>query len=392
LYNTNKFANKEKIILPIIYNIQNSIIGIILISIILFYLLSHGGRRQAQDSIFISLLFVTLTIIIFEFGIDVLEGKTFEGSRALITIVTFIFYVLNPIPGALYLLYLDQLRRKWIKIPNDIGIVVLTPLIITFVLNVISLFNGIIFVIDENNIYQRGNLFFIIVIADFICMIIGFFYMLIYNKDFKGRDFSFFILFPIPVFIGAILQAKFYGVELTGISLAITLLIVFIHTQNSQANKDFLTMLYNRNMSEKYLENILSREKKGLACILMDVNSFKQINDNYGHDLGDTTLRYFAHLLEEGFKASWFIARYGGDEFILFREGTNQNNLEKDIAFFNTTLDKFNSKDLLPFTLSVSIGSAMYENTNAKDGTEFIKAVDNLMYEDKRSHHLKNKT
>jgi len=378
--------------LPIIYNIQNSIIGITLILIILFYLLSHGGRRQAQDSIFISLLFATLIIIIFELSIDLLTGKTFEGASTLLTIITLIFYVLNPIPGALYLLYLDQLRRKWIKIPKDIGIVVLTPLIITFVLNIISLFNGIIFVIDENNIYQRGNLFFIIVIADFICLIIGFFYMLICYKDFKGRDFSFFILFPIPVFIGSILQAKFYGVELTGISLAITLLIVFIHTQNSQANKDFLTMLYNRNMSEKYLENILSREKKGLACILMDVNSFKQINDNYGHYLGDTTLRHFAHLLEEGFKASWFIARYGGDEFILFREETNQNNLEKDISFFNTLLDKFNSREILPFTLSVSIGAAMYENTNAKDGTEFIKAVDKLMYENKRSHHVKNKT
>lgn len=374
--------------MPLIYNIQNTVIAIILISIILFYLLSHGGRRQAQDSIFVSLLISTLMIIIFEFGIDILTGKNFEGSKALITIVTFIFYVLNPIPGALYLLYLDQLRRNWIKIPKNISIVVLTPIIITFILNIISLFNGMIFVIDNNNIYQRGSFFFIVVIADYICMFLGFFYMLVFNKDFKGRDFSFFILFPIPVLVGSILQAKFYGVELTGISLVITLLIVFIHTQNSQANKDFLTMLYNRNMSEKYLENILSKDKKGIACILMDVNSFKQINDNFGHDLGDTTLRYFAHLLGESFKASWFIARYGGDEFILFREGATQNILEKDISIFYTMLEKFNSKEILPFPLSVSIGAAIYEDIKAKDGPSYIKAVDKLMYEDKRLHHF----
>ncbi len=378
--------------MPLIYNIQNSIIGITLISIILFYLLPHGGRRQAQDSIFVLLLFVTFSIIILELGIDILKGKSFKGSRAIIIIVTCLFYMVNPIPGALYLLYLDQLRRKWLKIPKDIGIVVITPIIVTFILIVISLFNGMIFVIDENNLYQRGNLFFIIVIADFLCLFLGFFYILIYNKDFKDKDFSFFILFPLPVLIGSILQARFYGIELTGISLAITLLIVFIHTQNSQANKDFLTMLYNRNMSERYLENILSREKKGLACILMDVNSFKQINDNYGHNLGDSTLRYFSHLLEECFGSSWFIARYGGDEFILFREGTNQNNLVKDIVFFNAILDKFNSKEILPFNLSVSIGSAMYENTTANDGPSYIKEVDKLMYEDKRRYHIKNKT
>ena len=61
--------------MPLIYNIQNTVIAIILISIILFYLLSHGGRRQAQDSIFVSLLISTLMIIIFEFGIDILTGK-----------------------------------------------------------------------------------------------------------------------------------------------------------------------------------------------------------------------------------------------------------------------------------------------------------------------------
>jgi diguanylate cyclase (GGDEF)-like protein len=377
--------------LPTIYYVQNAVIGISLISIILFYVLAQGGRRQALDSIFVILLFITLSIIILELGIDILQGKVFLGSTFILKTNTVLFYIINPLPSAFYLLYLDQLHRKWIKIPKGIGFLALTPTFIVSILSFTSLFNGIIFTVNENNIYFRGPLFFLIVIADFICVFIGFIYLFINRDDFKHKDFSILVFFPIPVFIGAILQANFYGIELTGISLAITLIGVFLHSKNSQANKDYLTLLYNRKMSEQYLQSILLKKKNTIAGILMDINNFKQVNDNYGHDLGDSTLRYFSRILIESFGSNWFISRYGGDEFLLLREGASEQSLEEDMTFFCSQLSRFNEKGILPFQLSASVGFSMYENTDATNGSSFIKNIDTLMYKDKKICHSKQK-
>jgi len=53
----------------------------ILIAIILFYVLGQGGRRQAQDSLFVALLVSTFMVIVFELSVDVFSGRTFPGSR-----------------------------------------------------------------------------------------------------------------------------------------------------------------------------------------------------------------------------------------------------------------------------------------------------------------------
>ena len=375
--------------MPILYYVQNSFVGLFLIIILLFYVIGQGGRRQAQDSLYVALLLSTFAIILFELAVDLLSGRVFYGSRTLLIVVTTIFYMLNPIPGALYLLYLDQLRRRWARTPRGVGLVVLTPVVGAFILIVISLFNGIIFTIDSNNVYMRGPFFFLIILSSTSCMVLGFVYLFIYRVSFRKRDFSLFMFFPLPILVGSILQIKFYGMEIAGTSLAITLLIVYLHMQNSQANKDYLTKLYNRSLAEQYLQNLVSHQKKsqGIGGILMDINRFKQVNDLYGHDLGDKTLRLFSHLLLDSFSSSWIIARYGGDEFLLFKEDISEQDLQGELDHFAKQLDRFNARLSLPFSLSVSIGCSLYSATGATDAPSFIKALDMRMYEHKRTCH-----
>ena len=355
--------------------------------------MGQGGRRQAQDSIFVALLFSTLSIIILELAVDLLSTRVFYGSRVLLTFFTFWFYVVNPLPGALYLLYLDQQRRRWVRIPRGIGIIAFTPFAIAFILTFTSLFNGIIYSIDSNNAYQRGPLIILVIIADFICMFFGFAYLIIHRESFKQKDFSLFVFFPIPVLIGAVLQANFYGMEVAGISLAVTLLIVYLQMQNSQANKDYLTSLYNRSLSEQYLNHLFGHRKKDttIGGIMMDLNNFKMVNDTYGHDLGDTSLRFFSRLLSDSFGSNWFIARYGGDEFILLRENVSQQDMEADITHFHVLLAHFNTRETLPFELSISTGSTLFNPLKHSDGPSFIKDLDTLMYEDKRRYHASQK-
>jgi diguanylate cyclase (GGDEF)-like protein len=83
---------------------------------------------------------------------------------------------------------------------------------------------------------------------------------------------------------------------------------------------DPLTGLYNRRFAEQRLKAEISRsERKGhpLIVVLIDLNDFKQINDTYGHQTGDTVLREFAKCLNRATRGSDLAARWGGDEFML---------------------------------------------------------------------------
>lgn len=161
--------------------------------------------------------------------------------------------------------------------------------------------------------------------------------------------------------------------------------------QNSQANKDYLTPLYNRSLSEQYLNHLIGHQKESntIGGILMDINDFKQINDTYGHDFGDQSLRHFSRLLVDSFGSRWFIARYGGDEFLLLREHATQQDIEEDSAYFTQQIAQFNARGTLPFPLSASFGMGLYEGDLTKGGPSFIKLLDERMYQDKRAFHIK---
>jgi len=382
-------GDRQEETVPLLYYIQNSIVSIILLGIVLWYVLGKGGKRQAQDSIFVALLFCALSIVVFEFLVDLLTGKAFFGSRMLLNVSAFGLYMGNPLLGALYLLYLDQLRRKWVRIPFRIGFLTFVPPCFACILCFLSMFNGMIFSVDADNLYHRGASFYLITLIAYGYFIIGVAYLLYFRNSFRHKAISLLLFFPFPILIGSLLQIMFFGIEVAGISMVLTLLIIFLHMQNSQANKDHLTSLYNRSLSEQYLSHLISHQKKAkpIGGILMDINDFKRINDAYGHDLGDTSLRFFSRLLSDSFRSGWLIARYGGDEFILLREGSSQQELAEELAHFYDQFSLFNAKKILPFPLSVSVGSALYEAIGSMDGPSFIKVLDVQMYEHKRIYH-----
>jgi diguanylate cyclase (GGDEF)-like protein/PAS domain S-box-containing protein len=90
--------------------------------------------------------------------------------------------------------------------------------------------------------------------------------------------------------------------------------------------RDHLTGLFNRRYLEETLERELlraSRQQGSLGVIMLDVDDFKQINDTYGHDAGDTVLRKLGKLLREHVRGEDMPSRYGGDEFILVLPGAS---------------------------------------------------------------------
>ncbi|HKL59211.1 MAG TPA: diguanylate cyclase [Sphaerochaeta sp.] len=279
------------------------------------------------------------------------------------------------------------MQNRWWRIPLRMGVLGTLPLALNAVFVVLSLFNGMIFSIDAENIYSRGPYFFLVPFCNFLYLIGGQSHNLMHIKR-KGKGLTHFytIILPIPLMIAAILQAHIEYVGLLYLAAALTLLVMFLHTQNTHASRDHLTSLYNRSVAEQALACLFKSKSDGflIGGMLMDINGFKQVNDQYGHDVGDRCLRYFAHMLNESFPRTWLICRYGGDEFLLFGKIDSEIAMEEELVTFKKNLAQFNAEKKLPFVLSISIGMDVAERTNPSD---FLKTLDTNMYLTKKQHY-----
>ncbi|PLY08943.1 MAG: hypothetical protein C0626_07945 [Arcobacter sp.] len=149
------------------------------------------------------------------------------------------------------------------------------------------------------------------------------------------------------------------------------------------SNTDALTKVYNRrfleDFSKKYFE-IMKREKGILSILLVDIDDFKAINDNYGHDMGDQVLLDLVDIMKENIRENDFIVRLGGDEFLILLPNSNINGA-KIVAQKLIDCISENTKSNKKFT--VSIGTSEYNN-NDKEINTLIKRADTSLYDAKK--------
>lgn len=156
------------------------------------------------------------------------------------------------------------------------------------------------------------------------------------------------------------------------------------------AVRDYLTSCYNR----RYFMEILMLEVKKavrydrvISCIMLDLDYFKSINDNYGHPVGDIVLKWFADVLRDNLRDSDIVGRYGGEEFIVLLPNiSTQEEIELICNRIRETVEKtsVNVGDN-EINLTVSIGGSIFEGKSIPDVEGIIEKIDNSLYEAKRA-------
>lgn len=148
---------------------------------------------------------------------------------------------------------------------------------------------------------------------------------------------------------------------------------------------DELTQLPNRRYIENVIqmklnEYLLNEVKFGL--IFMDIDDFKKINDNYGHDVGDLVLKTISKTFSNNLRGDDIIGRWGGEEFIAVFSGVNRENLEKIAEKLRMLVENTVIKDE-KLKVTISIGAALV--TPEDDMDTLIKKSDQLLYKSKKS-------
>ena len=93
------------------------------------------------------------------------------------------------------------------------------------------------------------------------------------------------------------------------------------------AERDALTGLYNRRAGEAWINDAVKEHKPGVGFILFDVDRFKQINDRYGHDVGDDVLKVVASRCSSAIRGDDVLMRWGGEEFLVLLRGVDHASL-----------------------------------------------------------------
>lgn len=150
---------------------------------------------------------------------------------------------------------------------------------------------------------------------------------------------------------------------------------------------DYLTGLYNIRYFYKRLDEEFSRArryKSTLACLMMDIDLFKRINDAFGHRTGDIVLKEFAQVLRRNIRKSDILARYGGEEFIMLLPNTSEKGMLSEAERLSLSVKKHRFKSLKgKQTISVSVGAAIYPQGNIKTADDLITSADNALFEAK---------
>jgi diguanylate cyclase (GGDEF)-like protein len=155
-----------------------------------------------------------------------------------------------------------------------------------------------------------------------------------------------------------------------------------------QAYSDTLTGLPNRRaLDERLEEEVLSARKNdySFAVVMMDLDGFKNVNDTYGHPLGDDVLRLVFNQMARGVRNTDFLARYGGDELTLI---LSQSDLSSALIVSEKITQgmrnlKFKLPDGKRLKLGISGGIAIYP-VNARNGADLLRAADAALYKAKK--------
>ena len=343
----------------------------------------YKAGRLLDIKLLSTMMHLTILECIFDtlvFGID---GQNFFGARIINYAGNIIYYILKVAIVYFWPLFIEYKINSSYKKVKKLATIFAIPLLACSLLVLTTPFSGIIFTINEDNIYTRTENYFIIPNLMIILYVV-FGAVKVYLNRKKEEKYLLIpaIFFIVPVLLGIVVQVFSYGISLTFIGIAIGLTGVYLSTQNESVYMDQLCGVYNRRYYNDYVRSFCNSRKKDdfLVGILIDMDNFKQINDEYGHYVGDKALQLFGSVLRKQINDIGFAARYGGDEFILITKQPEA--ADAVIANIVKEIDKINATGKNEFHLSFSYGIANLNSDSNMD--EFLETMDSRMYEMKK--------
>ena len=348
----------------------------------------HNVNQQMRIIRFRNVVYGIMAALALDIMWMLVDGAKFPGCSAVNYIVNALFLGSGVLLGSMWYLYvLDTLGYH---VSRKCFWVVLFPGLAFMGLNVISIWTGWIFYINEENVYIRGSLFWLQATASVIMLFVSFFHILYCSVRKKNevsrteiRKLLGFYIIPV---IGTLISMPFSGMPGTWTCASVSIILIYMNSLDREVMQDSLTGLNNRkaigNAFSEYAK--VANSDNRLFLFMMDLDGFKEINDRYGHPTGDQALITAAKLLIRSIDGMRSIAvRYGGDEFLVMGFPNNDPGTYK--ARTEALFAEYNTIQEVPFQVRISIGYTEYHEGQTLD--ELISIADQYLYRRKKQNN-----
>lgn len=234
---------------------------------------------------------------------------------------------------------------------------------------------GFIYYVDSSSFYIHGPFYWIYVLA--YIMASGYGIVNIYRnlKRYQYDGSEYVLTIVLFMITGITIQMCDSRLKVDYIVTGLASVMIYVLTLEMIYHTDELTELVNR----RGFENAISRVQEVCIIVFLDVDSFKSINDNYGHAYGDHALKIVAKVIREHYAGSGICFRYGGDEFCVLMH-RNLDQIETINEAIRRDLNILRETD--PHLPGVSIGYAYYD-WNYQNIRDVIEEADQMMYRKK---------
>lgn len=371
--------------------IDINIVALVLLAAVIFIASNRLDRKDLINKSFMRLSFIIMAELFIETLTCIVNKRPELWLIPITYVLHFCLYTIAPF----LTLYAYLLIRDFIFFNNTLSkwksIAIRIPVYINLVVAVISLKYHIMFYISDTNVYHRGSFYNMFVLITYTYLALSLNLVIRKRKQISKQEFVPILLFIILPSLGGFVQALFYGPLLMWSSAAFSLIIVYVFLQERMVHLDDLTGTWTRGSFEYYINNRINQKYKDtIAIIYCDVDDLKSINDRYGHVEGDEAILNTIKIIKETLHKKDIIVRMGGDEFIVILEQNSILKLEKVLTDFEIGFDEYNKNSGKKYKLGCSFGADFY-NLNKGNFDDFLRHVDNLMYENKRRKKEKNR-
>ncbi len=373
------------------FYIEGNIICVFIISIMLIHDYLNKSRQEKQikfDYSLIAFMLYCISDAIWAMVIDKIIPQN-DFSLAITNLSNFVILIAITYTWLNYVMAIEQIPYRNNK---KARIIILSPFLISTTILIILFFINKSILLNENN--DPTFVYHILMnVVTYIYIFTVLFYTIrksIKEKNGIERRRQLEVGFlPFAVLLAGLLQMVVApNNPIFCFCCTVVLLIYYIRTMEDQISLDPLTKLNNRGQLLKYVASLNGayKENKKNYVIMMDINYFKQINDTYGHAEGDKALIIVANALKDVLKkiaAPSFLARYGGDEFIIIVHLDNSNEIESLIDNIRIGIDYYVKKSNVQYNISMGIGFDEIIDKNDNFQLCLIRA-DKKLYENKK--------
>lgn len=365
-------------------NIAGSIaLDLLSISYMLILVINLGqkSKKGTLDHQYFFIMIMVCAFLILDLLYLSLYGRPGLPFQIGLKIIKSLYFIANCILVWLWARYIDYTIFGVETVTTKYHWVYSSVLVVNLALIVLNAFTLIMFSISPQGTFILGLTgMWTFTLLNYAVVILVTFMILKHRKRIKKSIFIPVLFFPLPPFLAEVIQLFSRQFSLV-CTYSLSALIIFQLSQNHVIYTDELTGLANRRMLNESLNRWFSESKGTLICgIMIDLDGLKQINDTYGHLMGDNAIMQMASIIKSINRKDILCARYGGDEFILVWLADNEGDMYQVKQSLKDQKNRLNQLCPEQQRIDFSMGEFCCRDNDNLSSNDFLKQIDDFMY------------